>query len=87
MKYRIWNEGRAMKRFKFLPVSFLLLSTIVAFSLVSISGRAAVEKKSDKGEIRLIVRGDDIGSCHAANVACIQSYRQGIMRAVEVMVP
>ena len=38
-------------------------------------------------EIRLIVRGDDIGSSHAANVACIESYRDGIMRSVEVMVP
>ena len=76
-----------MKRFKFLPVTFFLLSAVVAFSLASISGKAAIEKKSDKGEIRLIIRGDDIGSCHAANVACIQSYRQGIMRTVEVMVP
>ena len=38
-------------------------------------------------EIRLIIRGDDIGSSHAANVACIQSYREGIMQTVEVMVP
>lgn len=38
-------------------------------------------------DIRLIVRGDDIGCCHAANVACIRSYRQGIVRSVEVMVP
>jgi predicted glycoside hydrolase/deacetylase ChbG (UPF0249 family) len=36
--------------------------------------------------IRLIVRGDDIGSSHAANVACIQCYREGIVRSVEVMV-
>lgn len=42
--------------------------------------------KQDK-EIRLIVRGDDIGSSHAVNVACIESYREGIMRSVEVMVP
>ena len=76
-----------MKRFKFLPVTFFLLSAIVAFSPASISGKAAIEKKSGKGEIRLIIRGDDIGSCHAANVACIQSYRQGIMSTVEVMVP
>jgi predicted glycoside hydrolase/deacetylase ChbG (UPF0249 family) len=40
----------------------------------------------DKG-IYLIVRGDDIGSCHAANVACIRSYKQGIMTSVELMVP
>ncbi len=41
----------------------------------------------EKNEIALLVRGDDIGSSHAANVACIQSYKQGIMRSVEVMVP
>ena len=40
----------------------------------------------DRG-IRLIVRGDDIGSSHAANVACIRSYTEGIMTSVEVMVP
>lgn len=37
--------------------------------------------------IRLHVRGDDIGSTHAANLACIQSYREGIVRSVELMVP
>ena len=37
--------------------------------------------------IRLIVRADDIGSSHAANVACIKCYRQGVARSVEVMVP
>jgi hypothetical protein len=37
--------------------------------------------------IRLIVRADDIGSSHAANIACIRSYTNGIARSVEVMVP
>ncbi len=37
--------------------------------------------------IFLIVRADDIGSSHAANIACIESYRNGIARSVEVMVP
>ena len=36
-------------------------------------------------EVYLLVRGDDIGSCHAANVGCIESYRNGIMRSVELM--
>ena len=36
---------------------------------------------------RLIVRGDDIGSTHAANLGCIQSYQEGIMTTVEIMVP
>ena len=40
-----------------------------------------------QGKIQLIVRGDDIGSSHAANLGCIESYRNGIMRTVEVMVP
>ncbi|HAM09520.1 MAG: hypothetical protein A2X05_02975 [Bacteroidetes bacterium GWE2_41_25] len=39
------------------------------------------------GEIKLLVRGDDIGSSHTANVACIESYKNGIMRSVELMVP
>jgi len=40
-----------------------------------------------QNEIRLLVRGDDIGSTHAANLGCIQSYREGIMQTVEIMVP
>lgn len=35
--------------------------------------------------IYLLVRGDDIGFSHAANVACIESYKNGIMRSVELM--
>jgi hypothetical protein len=39
------------------------------------------------GQIRLIVRGDDMGFSHYANVGCIKAYREGILTAVEVMVP
>jgi predicted glycoside hydrolase/deacetylase ChbG (UPF0249 family) len=39
------------------------------------------------GETRLIVRGDDMGFCHEANLACIRAYQKGILTAVEVMVP
>jgi predicted glycoside hydrolase/deacetylase ChbG (UPF0249 family) len=39
------------------------------------------------GQIRLIVRGDDMGFSHYANVGCITAYQQGILTAVEVMVP
>jgi chitin disaccharide deacetylase len=38
-------------------------------------------------DIRLLIRGDDIGSSHAANVGCIESYQKGIVRSVELMVP
>lgn len=37
--------------------------------------------------IRLLVRGDDIGSSHAANAACIQTFKEGIVRSLEIMVP
>lgn len=37
--------------------------------------------------IRLLVRVDDMGFSHAANIACMETYRNGIARSVEVMVP
>lgn len=37
--------------------------------------------------IYLLVRADDIGSSQAANQACIASYKQGIVRSAEIMVP
>lgn len=42
---------------------------------------------SPEDGIYLIVRADDIGSSHAANVACLESYQNGIVRSVEIMVP
>lgn len=36
---------------------------------------------------RLVIRGDDIGSTHGANLGCIKSYTDGIMRSTEIMVP
>lgn len=36
---------------------------------------------------RLIVRADDMGVTHAANLACIDVFTKGIARSVEVMVP
>ncbi len=49
-------------------------------------GTALFAATPDDG-IYLIVRADDIGSSHAANLACIESYKNGIARSVEVMVP
>jgi hypothetical protein len=43
--------------------------------------------RSQKGQIKLIVRADDIGSFHAADLACIMTYREGVARSVEIMVP
>jgi chitin disaccharide deacetylase len=41
----------------------------------------------DKPVTRLIVRSDDIGFCHTANLACLDVYTNGISRTVEIMAP
>jgi predicted glycoside hydrolase/deacetylase ChbG (UPF0249 family) len=56
------------------------IALLFCFSLICTECRS-------QEEIRLIIRGDDIGSTHAANLGCIKSYREGIMRSVEIMVP
>ena len=48
---------------------------------------AQIVVSQTKGDIRLLVRGDDIGSFTAANHACIASCNQGIVRSLELMVP
>jgi len=65
---------------------FILLFSVVLLgtSLLYTCAQDGTKKKSD---IKLLIRGDDIGSFHAANIGCIDSYQNGIMRTVEVMVP
>jgi predicted glycoside hydrolase/deacetylase ChbG (UPF0249 family) len=65
-----------MKRNIF-PVLITLLVTLTGFT----------QTFNPEEEIYLLVRGDDIGSSHAANVGCIASYQKGIMRSVELMPP
>jgi hypothetical protein len=36
-------------------------------------------------DIRIIFRADDIGSSHTANLACIDAYKNGVARSVEIM--
>jgi predicted glycoside hydrolase/deacetylase ChbG (UPF0249 family) len=50
------------------------------------AGAEAQEKEGARG-IRLLVRADDMGACHAINEACITAYREGIARSAEVIVP
>ena len=71
-------------------VSVYLLGGLFLVSLLTaafVSGDSEAKGERPDGKIRLIVRGDDMGYCHAANVACIKSYREGIVQTVEVMVP
>jgi chitin disaccharide deacetylase len=60
---------------------------IVASLVGLLACAASAEVSKAEKEIRLIIRADDIGSCHAANEACIQCFRKGIVRSVEVIVP
>ena len=64
----------------------LLVLSVVLITTGFLNVPPAQGAAQDKG-IYLIVRGDDIGSCHAANVACIRSFKEGIMMSVELMVP
>jgi len=63
----------------------LAAMTLLCASLPS--GVSAQGMPADRDAIVLLVRADDIGSSHAANLACIESFRNGIARSVEVMVP
>ncbi len=63
----------------------IVLSAIAA--LIIMPGLICTGAQGEGDGIRLIVRADDIGSSHAANVACIKSFREGVARSVEVMVP
>ncbi len=61
---------------------------LVALAVVLwIAGRGLTQTGVPRGQIKLVVRADDIGSCHTANLACIQCFQEGIARSVEVMVP
>jgi predicted glycoside hydrolase/deacetylase ChbG (UPF0249 family) len=43
--------------------------------------------RSQDKEIRLIVRGDDMGYSHSGNEALIKCYKEGIQKSIEVLVP
>lgn len=59
-----------------------MLLLLTAF-LVALPGFS--QKFNPDKEIYLLVSGDDIGSSHAANLGCIESYQNGIMQSVELM--
>ena len=57
--------------------SFFLLAFLVWFGQVSAQNDPA----------RLIVRADDMGYTHSGNQALMQSYKEGIVTSIEVIVP
>jgi chitin disaccharide deacetylase len=59
----------------------------ITFALVGTLFPCGLRADAASNEIRLLVRGDDMGMATAVNHACIESYREGIVRSVEIMVP
>src|SRR5262245_64767970 len=60
---------------------FLLCCTVL------LSASPALAQQGPDGEIRLLVRADDMGVAQSVNEACIKSCKEGIARSVEVIVP
>ena len=71
-----------MKKHLVVSAAVRILFTFFCFSAVVFA-----QDKAEDRNIYLLIRGDDIGSSHAANIGCIESYKNGIMRSVELMVP
>jgi predicted glycoside hydrolase/deacetylase ChbG (UPF0249 family) len=65
---------------RLLSVGAALLALALALAPAVMAG-----DEPEAGPIRLIVRGDDMGSSQSSNPAHIQCYRDGVMRTVEVM--
>jgi predicted glycoside hydrolase/deacetylase ChbG (UPF0249 family) len=62
------------------------LGCVLGTAVLAVAAGAALSQSGQAGgAIKLVVRADDIGSCHTADLACIQVYREGIARSVEVM--
>lgn len=59
---------------------------VLALTILLAVASPSVAQESS-GEIRLIVRSDDMGAAHAVNVACLDSVVNGIARSIEVLVP
>ena len=57
----------------YLVVAFFLCSTIMLYA--------------QQNPARLIVRGDDMGFSNSGNLATVKTYKEGIVRSVEVLVP
>lgn len=67
---------------------FFLARVLVVLGLsVFLNRDLSAAVKIPEGEIWLIVRGDDIGFSHGANLAFEECYKNGILTSAEIMVP
>jgi chitin disaccharide deacetylase len=64
---------------------FCMLSLVCSSPVQAATPTVSDEAPNDV--IELLVRGDDMGVAQSINEACIDTYRNGIVRSVEVIVP
>ncbi len=77
-----------MPRREFLKRSLGAAGTLGALAVLRAAGVAAPGSQPDASKpTRLIIRGDDMGCSHSANLALIKAYTEGIQRTIEVIVP
>jgi predicted glycoside hydrolase/deacetylase ChbG (UPF0249 family) len=55
--------------------------------VLALAVSALLLQPAPSGEIRLIVKGDDMGAAHGINVGTIEAYTAGILRTTNVIVP
>ena len=48
---------------------------------------AALALRPQTGEIRLVVKGDDMGAAHGVNTATIEAFKNGVLTTTNVIVP
>lgn len=83
-----------MNRRPSLLIVLLLLSSCVMVAWLGVAradapahAPAATAPAGGGGGVCVLVRGDDMGVAQAINEACLKSYREGLVRSVEVIVP
>lgn len=57
------------------------------FGLLSLLLLMVLHVQAQDPPTRLLIRIDDMGFSHAANIACIETYQEGVAKSVEVIVP
>lgn len=73
------------RRFKSHSIKFSLILFLLLIPLIQ--GSLFAKVAIPEGEILLIVRGDDIGFSHGANMAFKKAFDNGILTSAELMVP
>jgi len=63
------------------------MANYLKFFLILFCSIILIDAHGQEKDIRIIFRADDIGSSHTANLACIDAYKNGVARSVEIMVP